>query len=75
MANGYAVCNLFEDAGLRAVGNFRRNFDAAIHGTGMQDQCVRLGAFQSFGIQLVTVNVVVRGYRGLPVAVRFARAA
>src|SRR5439155_9130258 len=30
-----AVCDLLEDAGLRTVGNFRRDFDSTIHRPGM----------------------------------------
>src|SRR6266404_133608 len=69
-AHGHTVCNLFENAGLWAVSDFRSDFDAAIHRTGMQDKCVRLGALQSFGIQLVTVNVIIRRYGGFVLAFR-----
>ncbi len=37
-ADGEAVGDLFEHAGLRAIGNDAINFQAAVHGTGMQHQ-------------------------------------
>ena len=42
-AHGDAVGDLFENAGLRAVGDFGRDFDAAIHRAGMQDERIGLG--------------------------------
>src|ERR1700691_2523056 len=42
-----SVGHLLEDAGLRAVGDFRRNLDAAIQGTRVQHDCVGLGVAQS----------------------------
>src|SRR5712691_261820 len=49
-AHRHSVRNLFENAGLRAVGHLGRNFDTAIHRTGMQNKRARLGEFQPFGI-------------------------
>src|SRR6266478_8134132 len=41
----------------------RRNFDAAIHRTGMEDDCIRLGATEAFGVELVKEHVI-RGGKG-----------
>ncbi len=56
--HGDAVGDLFEHSGLRAVGDFRRDFDAAIDGAGMQDQRVGLGKSHAFGVELVEKDVV-----------------
>src|SRR5271165_1519012 len=60
-AHGYAIRHLFEHDGLRAVGNFRRNLDAAIHRAGMEDYGVGIRAAQALGVELVAEDVVFRG--------------
>src|SRR5262249_13779836 len=42
--HGHSVGYLFEDDGVGTVGNLGSNFDTAIHGAGMHDDDVRLGA-------------------------------
>src|SRR6202790_2246372 len=64
-AHRYPVGHLFDDAGLRAVGHFRRDLDAAIHRPGMQHDGVRLCAAQSLRAQLIEKDVVARGKRRL----------
>src|SRR5258705_139458 len=64
-AHRHSVGNLFQNAGLWAVSDFRSNFDPAIHRAGMQNQSVGLGKLQALGVQLVSVNVIVRGNEGL----------
>src|SRR6202043_47370 len=63
-ANGDAVGDLLENAGLRTVGNLWRNFHATVHGTRMQHDGVGFGATQTLGIELIQQNVVVGGKRG-----------
>src|SRR6476646_10843926 len=58
-AHGDAIGDLLENAGLRAVSDFGRDFDAAIHWARMEDECIGLGALEAFGVELVAVNVVV----------------
>src|SRR5512136_1762643 len=62
-AHGDAVGDLLENARLRAVGNFRRNFDTAIHGAGMKHDGIGLGPAKALGIELVQQDVIVRGER------------
>src|SRR5262249_20663127 len=54
-----AVGHLFEHAGLRAVGHIRRDFNAAIHRTGMENDGIRLSAAQALGVELITEDVVI----------------
>src|SRR5260370_8326640 len=58
-----AVRDLLQDARLGAISSLRRNFDAAIHRTGMEDDCIRLGATEAFGVELVKEHVI-RGGKG-----------
>src|SRR6266571_3664404 len=62
-AHRQAVGHLLEDAGLRAVGDFRSKLDAAVHGAGMQHQCAGFGQFQARRRDLVKKNVIVEGER------------
>src|SRR5258708_5124680 len=62
-AHGDAVRDLFQDARLGAISNLRRNFDAAIHRTGMEDDGIRLGAAEAFGVELVKEHII-RGGEG-----------
>src|SRR2546427_8036395 len=64
-ANRDSVSDLFENAGLRAIGDIRRDFDAAIYGPGMEDDGVRPGTAEPAGIELVTEDVIVGRERGL----------
>src|SRR5580765_985713 len=61
----HSVCHLLEHTGLRTVGYVRRNLDAAIHRARMQYQRIGLGALEAFGIQLIAVDIVIRGNRRL----------
>src|SRR5882724_9498229 len=49
-AGGDAVGDLFEHGGLRAVGNFGRDFCAAVDRPGMKNQRFGLGEFHAFGV-------------------------
>src|SRR5277367_482910 len=60
-ANRDAVCDLFEHAGLRAVGDFRRNFDAAIHRAGMQNERIRFCATETLSVELIAQHVILGG--------------
>src|ERR1700722_2170096 len=60
-ANGEAVGDLIEDAGLRTVGDGGIDFEAANHGPGMQDQRVGPSQFQPRGGELVSQNVFFGG--------------
>src|SRR5579871_1680521 len=62
-AHGNAVGDLFENGGLRTVGDFGSNFRAAIDGAGMEDQCVGLGAAHTLLVQLIQQKVIVVGER------------
>ena len=62
-AHGDAVGDLFKDAGLRSVGNFRGDFNAAVHGAGMKNDRARLGEAEAFGVELVKKDVIVAGKR------------
>src|SRR3989449_9828996 len=64
-AHCQAVGHLLEDAGLRAVGDFRSELDAAVHGPGMQHQCAGFCQFQARRRDLVKKNVIVEGERRL----------
>ncbi len=57
-AHGDAVGDLFENARLRTVGDFRRDFAAAIHRPGMQDKRARFGTAETCSVELVAENVV-----------------
>ncbi len=48
-AHGDSIGDLLEDAGLRAVGDFGSDLDAAIHWAGMKDDRVGLGATEALG--------------------------
>ncbi len=63
-ANGNAVGDLFEDAGLRAVGDFGGDLDAAHHGTGVENDGVWVGPAETLSIELVEEDVIVGGKRG-----------
>src|ERR1700674_3530619 len=52
-ANRDAVGDLLEDAGLRAVGNFGRDLDAAIDRAGMQNDRGGFGAPLALGVELI----------------------
>ena len=60
-ANGDAVGDLFENAGLRAVGDFGRDFAAAIHGAGMQYEGIGFGAAEALGVELIAENIIFVG--------------
>src|SRR5580658_648725 len=62
-ADGDAVGDLFENAGLGAVGNFGRDLAAAIHGAGVENEGVGFGAAESFGVELVAENIIFVGDR------------
>jgi hypothetical protein len=49
-AHGDSVGNLLEDAGLRTVGDFRGDLNAAIHWAGMKNDGVGLGAAEALGV-------------------------
>src|SRR5580700_2467021 len=49
-AHRYSVGHLLEHRGLWPIRNFRSDFRAAINGTGMQDQSIRLGELHAFGM-------------------------
>src|SRR6266849_1991234 len=55
--HGDAVGDLLEDARLRTIGDFRGNFDAAIHGAGMKHDGVRLGPAEALRVELVKQDV------------------
>src|ERR1700676_402698 len=57
-AHRETVGHLIEHAGLRAVGNLRRNFDPAIHRAGMQHERVGASAPQAFRAELRQQDVV-----------------
>src|SRR5690348_3160686 len=63
-ANGNAVGDLFEDAGLRAIGNIGSDFDSAVHRAGMENDGVRLGVAEACGVELVEQNVIAGGKSG-----------
>src|SRR5579859_2921733 len=58
---GDAVGDLLEHTRLRAVGNLRRNFDAAIHGPGVEHERVGLSTLEALGVELVAMDVVIGG--------------
>ncbi len=62
-AYGDAISDLFQDARLGAISNLRRNFNAPVHRTGMEDDGIRLGATEAFGVELVKEHVI-RGGKG-----------
>src|SRR5437899_2924464 len=62
---GDAVGDLLQDAGLRSIGDLRRDFNAAVDRPGMKDDGVAVGAPQPLGVELVEKNVIVGGKRGL----------
>src|SRR5260221_642216 len=64
-AHRHSVGHLFQHAGLRPVGDFRSDLNATIHWPWMQHQRIGLRALQPFRIQLISVNVIVRGNAGL----------
>src|SRR5579859_595156 len=64
-ANGNAVGDLFEDAGLRAVGDFGGDLNSAIHRSGVENDGVGLGEAETCGVELVEQNVIAGGKRGL----------
>src|SRR5712691_2912096 len=64
-ANGDAVGDLLQDAGLRSIGDLRRDFNAAVDRPGMKDDGVAAGAPQPLRVELVEKNVIVGGKRGL----------
>src|SRR5277367_4217539 len=63
-AYGEAVGDLFEHAGLRAVGNRAINFQAANHGPGMQHQRAGPRELQALRRELVAQNIFLGGERG-----------
>src|SRR5215813_2713170 len=63
--NCYSVRDLFENAGLRTIGHFRRDFDSSIHRTWMQHDGVWFSNLQTLGVQLIAENVVIRRNGGL----------
>src|SRR5580704_5295744 len=58
-AHRHSVGHLFKYGGLRPIRNFRGNFRAAIDGTGMQNQSIRLGELHAFGMQLVQEQIII----------------
>jgi len=60
-AHGDAVSDLLENAGLGAVGDFRRDFAAAIHGARMQNERIGLRVAEALGVELIAENVVFVG--------------
>src|SRR5580704_13493038 len=58
-AHRYSVGHSLEHRGLWPIRNFRSDFRAAINGTGMQDQSIRLGELHAFGMQLVQQQIIV----------------
>src|SRR5258708_4020041 len=60
-AHRHSVGHLFQHARLWSVGDFRSDFDAAIHWPRMQHQSIGSGTLQPFRIQLISVTVIVRG--------------
>src|SRR5208282_1393948 len=63
-AHGDAVRDLLEDAGLRTVGDFGSDLDAAIHRAGMEDDGVGFGAAEALGVELIKKDVVTGGEGG-----------
>src|ERR1700720_2464200 len=57
-ADGDAVGDLFENGGLRAVGNFGSDFGAAVDGPRMKNQRLGLGEFHALGVELVKQDVI-----------------
>src|SRR5262245_25795144 len=55
---GHAVGYLFEDHGVRTIGDLGRDLDAAIHRTGMHDDHVALGSLDPIGIQAEHVKIL-----------------
>ena len=60
-AHSDAVGYLFENAGLRAVRDFRRDFAAAIHGAGMQNERIGLRVAETIGVELIAKNIIFVG--------------
>src|SRR6202046_2570389 len=62
---GQAVGHLLENAGLRSIGNTRIDFQAAIHGAGMQNQRIRTREPKTLGRELVLQYIFLGSERGL----------
>src|SRR6266850_1718682 len=69
-SNRNAVGHLLEHAGLRPVRNFWRDLDPAINRPRMQNDCTRLRASESRGIQLVSQHVILGRDRRLMLTFR-----
>jgi hypothetical protein len=57
-AHSDAVRHLLKDAGLGAISDLGRNLGAAIHRTRMENDSIRLGAAEAFGVELVKEHVI-----------------
>src|SRR5216684_375490 len=60
-AHSDAVGDLLEHAGLVTVSDLGRDFDAAVHRAGMENDGVGLGAAKPFGVEPVEENVICGG--------------
>src|ERR1700675_1528068 len=58
-AHGEAVGNLLQNAGLRAIGNSRINFQPANHRAGMEHQGVRAGDLEPLRSKLIEQDILV----------------
>src|SRR5882724_3158592 len=63
-ANGQAVRDLFQHAGLRPVSDSRINFEAAYHGAGMQHQRIGPRQTQALRRELILQNIFIDWQRG-----------
>ena len=57
-ADSDAVGDLFEDGGLRAIGDFGSDFRAAVNRPRMKNQRVGFGEFHALGVELIEQDVI-----------------